>query len=92
VLLGASGCPPLGRTQATADRLLLSLSKPEQARILPRADRRKMQKFKFAKFEIAKLQNRKNQNLENFHRNFLHEIDREIVCCKIVFLFPRSPA
>jgi hypothetical protein len=57
-----------------------------------RADRGKTQNFKFAKFEISKIANRKNQNLENFHRNFFHEIDREIVCRKIALLFPRSAA
>ena len=55
-------------------------------------DRGKTQKSKFAKFKILKLANRKNQNFENFHRNFFHEIDREIVSRKIAFLFSRSAA
>ena len=57
-----------------------------------RADRGKTQKSEFAKLEISKIANRENQNLENFHRNFFHEIDREIVSSKIAFLFSRSAA
>ena len=57
-----------------------------------RADRGKTQKSEFAKLEISKIANRENQNLENFHRNFFHEIEREIVSRKIEVLFSRSAA
>jgi hypothetical protein len=50
-----------------------------------RADRGKTQKSKFAKFEISKIAKSQKSTLENFHRNFFHEIDREIVSRKIVF-------
>jgi hypothetical protein len=46
------------------------------------ADRGNTQKSKSAKFEISKIEKRKNHNSENFHFNFFHEIDHEIVSAR----------